>query len=98
MNNEPSSPDFAHAAEIIERTLQADYQFWYNLISGETERLRFNGGYEPLKADLYPCAQKYGPAFIGKTKIAHVMFRVTGSWAFDSKGKKILVIEVLKAP
>ncbi len=76
----------------------AEYNFWHKIISEEVERLRFNEGYEPVQVDLYPTTRKFGPAFMGKTQIGHVHFRVEGKWQFDSKGNKFLRITVLKEP
>jgi hypothetical protein len=86
----------AEAARSIERTLAADYRFWRDIIQGESERLRFNHGYEPVVVDLYPAARKGGPAFMGKTRIGHVHFRVEGAWQYDCRGNQVLRITILK--
>jgi hypothetical protein len=76
----------------------AEYNFWHKIITEEVERLRFNDGFEPLSVDLYPIETKTGPAFIGKTQIGHARFRAAANWSFDSNGKKILRLHILKAP
>jgi hypothetical protein len=76
----------------------AEYNFWHKIITEEVERLRFNAGYEPISVDLYPTNLKPGPAFIGKTRVGHVHFRVSANWGFDSNGQKILRLHITKAP
>jgi hypothetical protein len=75
----------------------AEYNFWHKIITEEVERLRFNGGYEPISIDLYPSQQKAAPDFQGKTQVGHVRFNVTADWARDSNGVKILRVRILKA-
>jgi hypothetical protein len=76
----------------------AEYQFWHKIISEEVERMRFNGGYEPISVDLYPATKKFGPAFMGKTIVGHVHFRVEGKWHYDRDGNQILCVTILKDP
>jgi hypothetical protein len=76
----------------------AEYNFWHKIISEEVERLRFNGGYEPFCVELYATGSADRLAYIGKTQIGHVSFNVTGRWARDQAGKKVLRVEILKAP
>lgn len=71
----------------------AEYQFWHKIISEEVERLRFNEGYEPIRANLY---ETRAGLFMGKTQVGHVKFTVTGVWDYDKDGRKILKIEILK--
>jgi hypothetical protein len=75
----------------------AEYNFWHKIISEEVERLRFNQGFEPFCVELYASAGDR-LAYIGKTQIGHAQFNVTGRWAHDCAGKKVLRVEVLKAP
>jgi hypothetical protein len=77
---------------------EAEYNFWHRIITEEVERLRFNGGYEPITADLYPWSDKDGPALLGYTQIGHVKFRVTASWARDKSARKILRVQIKKGP
>lgn len=86
----------AEAALALERTMAADHQFWLDVINGEVERLRFNQGFEPIEVDLYPAIGKRGPAFMGKTRVGHVHFRVEGKWQYDCRGNKILRVTILK--
>jgi hypothetical protein len=85
-----------------EPTLQTDwnseYNFWHKIISEEVERLRFNGGYEPVDVDLYETGETRGWAFTGKTQVGHVAFRATGTWSWDTQGRKVLSVRILKAP
>jgi len=78
----------------------AEYNFWHKIISEEVERLRWNQGFEPLLVELYPISSigRGGLAYIGKTQIGRTHFNVTGRWARDQAGKKVLRVEVLKTP
>jgi hypothetical protein len=86
---------------MAEPTLSTDwnseYEFWHKIISQEVERLRFNEGYEPIRFDLYPTVE-HKLAFIGKTRIGRVNFKITAHWARDKQNVRVLRIEVLKAP
>ena len=76
----------------------AEFAFWHRIISEETARTRFNQGYEPIDIELYETGEKYGPAYIGKTQVGRTHFHVIGRLAHDKLGRKILKIEVRKAP
>jgi hypothetical protein len=85
--------------ETTETDWRAEYNFWHRIIAEEVERLRFNDGFEPVRVDLYPLSSPTERlAYIGKTQIGRTVFNATGRWAFDSDGKKVLRLEVLKAP
>jgi hypothetical protein len=84
--------------ETLATDWNAEYHFWHRIISEEVERLRFNGGYEPVGVELYPTGASDRLAFIGKTQIGHVAFNVTGRWARDAADRKVLRLEMLKAP
>ena len=84
--------------ETTESDWSAEYNFWHKIISGEVERLRFNQGFEPFCVELYASSAGDRLAYIGKTQIGHAHFNVTGRWARDCAGKKVLRVEVLKAP
>src|SRR4029077_1677213 len=86
------------AARSIEQLIETDRAFWHSTIQDSTERLRFNGGYEPICVDLYPAQRKSGPAFMGKTIVGHAPFMVEGKWQYDSDGNKILRVPILRDP
>jgi len=69
---------------------QAEYEFWHKIITEEVDRLRFNGGYEPLQVLLYPRQNILYPDFIGETLIGHKRFRVTARFT----RKKTLVVRI----
>ena len=83
-------------APTLEPDWNNEYNFWRKIITDEVERLRFNGGYEPIRVDLYPLEEKNAPAFVGETQIGHVRFNVTAQWTSDPNGKKILTVSILK--
>jgi hypothetical protein len=76
----------------------SEFAFWHKIISGDIERLRFNQGFEPITIELYPTGSGASPAYLGKTQVGRSHFNVTGRWAQDSAGRKVLRVEVLKAP
>jgi hypothetical protein len=78
-------------------TWLAEYNFWYKIITEEVERLRFNGGYEPISIDLYPSTYKAAPDFQGKTQVGHVRFNAVADWTTDPNGVKILRVRILKS-
>jgi hypothetical protein len=88
----------AQAAQVEAEHWDAEYNFWHKIITEEVERLRFNGGYEPISVDLYPATRKFGPAFMGKTQVGHVHFRVEGKWHYDRAGNQMLRVTILKDP
>ncbi len=73
-----------------ERHWQAEYDFWYRLISGEVERLRFNEGFEPIEADLYPTKGNSKISFAGVLRIGRRSFRAVAFNSLDSNGNKVL--------
>jgi hypothetical protein len=75
----------------------AEYNFWHKIITEEVERLRFNGGYEPIYIDLYQSKQRAAPDFQGKTQVGHARFNVTADWGLDSNEVNILRVRLLKA-
>jgi hypothetical protein len=77
---------------------EAQYGFWHRIITEEVERLRFNGGYEPITVDLYPWSEKDGPAFLGRTQVGHVMFHASAFWARDKSGRKTLRLTIRNGP
>jgi hypothetical protein len=78
----------------------SEFNFWHKIVAEEVARLRFNQGFEPVSINLYPCPTGSGAPldFIGKTQIGRAHFNATGRWARDSAGKKVLRVELLKAP
>jgi hypothetical protein len=88
--------DLRRRAQAEAAQWDAQYNFWHKIISEEVERLRFNGGYEPVRIDLYP--QDQGEvAFLGETQIGHVKFQAVARWATDAGGRKVLRVSILKA-
>jgi hypothetical protein len=86
------------ATRDIERMVETDRRFWHDAIQEESERLRFNQGYEPISVDLYPWSEKDGPAFLGRTQIGHVKFHAVASWVRDKSGRKTLRVQIHKGP
>lgn len=84
------------AADAIERMIETDRRFWHNAIQDESERLRFNQGYEPIVFDLYP--SRRNSILQGQTQVGHSRFNVTAMWKHDRNGVKVLHVEVLKNP
>jgi hypothetical protein len=77
---------------------QAEYEFYYKIISGEVERLRFNDGFEPVSIDLYATNAKNGPVFLGVTRIGRKRFRAIVHRSFDAAGKEILKLKLFPEP
>lgn len=55
-------------------------------------------GFDPIEVDLYETGQTRGWAFTGKMQVGHVAFRTTGTWSWDSQGRKVLRVRLIKAP
>lgn len=93
-----NAPDAASSAQ---EHWSAEYDFWYKIISGEVERLRFNDGYEPVEVDLYPTGKQKGvpgPDYIGTTMIGRQKFHAVGQFSPGAGGKKILRVSILLEP
>jgi hypothetical protein len=86
----------AQAAQAEAEHWDAEYNFWHKIITEEVERLRFNGGYEPVRIDLYP-TREGSIAFLGQTQIGHLKFEAVARWASDATGQKVLRLTMLKA-
>jgi hypothetical protein len=83
------------AAHSIERGIETDRRYWHSRIQDESERLRFNQGYEPVSVDLYPSTRS--SILQGQTQVGHARFNVTARWKRDKNEVKVLHLEILRA-
>jgi len=76
------------------------YNFWHKILTSEVDRLRFNGGYEPIDIDLYPVTKKRkdNPDYIGVCTIGHHRFRAKAFSCSDSQGNNILRLQIRAQP
>jgi hypothetical protein len=78
----------------------AEYNFYRKIILDEVERLRWNDGLEPIDVDLYEVKKTRlsDPDLIGTCRLGHQNFVAIAFKTFDSKGKKILRLQLRAQP
>jgi hypothetical protein len=71
---------------------QASYDFFYQYLHDEVERLRFNDRADPIELELHATGQK--PDFVGRKRFGHRWLRAEAREDIDEEGRKILKISI----
>jgi hypothetical protein len=75
---------------------QASYDFFYQYLHDEVERLRFNDCADPIEIDLLPTGQK--PDYIGRQRLGHRWLIAHAHTGFNKEGAQVLKLLITLEP